>query len=35
MRLSIFLDPQEGMSYGEIVRAAQSTELCGFHGLYR
>jgi F420-dependent oxidoreductase-like protein len=35
MRLSIFLDPQEGTTYDEIVRAAHATEQGGFHGLYR
>lgn len=35
MRLSIFLDPQEGMTYASILAAAQATERGGFHGLYR
>ena len=35
MRLSIFLDPQEGMTYADIVAVAQATERGGFHGLYR
>ncbi len=35
MRLSIFLDPQEGMTYADIVEAAHATEQGGFHGLYR
>ncbi len=35
MKLSIFLDPQEGMTYADIVGAAHATERGGFHGLYR
>ncbi len=35
MRLSIFLDPQEGMTYAAMLAAAQATERGGFHGLYR
>jgi F420-dependent oxidoreductase-like protein len=35
MKLSIFLDPQEGMSYASIQAVAQATERGGFHGLYR
>lgn len=35
MRLSIFLDPQEGMSWSHIVEVATRTERGGFHGLYR
>ena len=35
MKLSIFLDPQEGTTYDEIVQAAHATERGGFHGLYR
>lgn len=35
MRLSIFLDPQEGMTYDAMLAAAQATERGGFYGLYR
>jgi F420-dependent oxidoreductase-like protein len=35
MRLSIFLDPQEGMTFQVMVEAATAAELGGFHGLYR
>jgi F420-dependent oxidoreductase-like protein len=35
MRLSIFLDPQEGMTWATIAAAAERTERGGFHGLYR
>ena len=35
MRLSIFLDPQEGMTWATIAGAAERTERGGFHGLYR
>ena len=35
MRLSIFLDPQEGMTFKTILEAAIATEQGGFHGLYR
>jgi alkanesulfonate monooxygenase SsuD/methylene tetrahydromethanopterin reductase-like flavin-dependent oxidoreductase (luciferase family) len=35
MRLSIFLDPQEGMTFRTMLEAARATERGGFHGLYR
>jgi alkanesulfonate monooxygenase SsuD/methylene tetrahydromethanopterin reductase-like flavin-dependent oxidoreductase (luciferase family) len=35
MRLSIFLDPQEGMTWASIQAAARRTEAGGFEGLYR
>lgn len=35
MRLSIQLDPQEGMTYSAILAAAQAAERGGFYGLYR
>jgi F420-dependent oxidoreductase-like protein len=35
MELSIFLDPQEGMTYRTIAAVAGRTEAGGFHGLYR
>jgi alkanesulfonate monooxygenase SsuD/methylene tetrahydromethanopterin reductase-like flavin-dependent oxidoreductase (luciferase family) len=35
MQLSIFLDPQEGMSWAAMQAAAQRTEAGGFRGLYR
>jgi alkanesulfonate monooxygenase SsuD/methylene tetrahydromethanopterin reductase-like flavin-dependent oxidoreductase (luciferase family) len=35
MRLSIFLDPQEGMTWASIQAAARHTEAGGFEGLYR
>jgi F420-dependent oxidoreductase-like protein len=35
MRLSIFLDPQEGMTYHAMLAAAQAAERGGFYGLYR
>jgi F420-dependent oxidoreductase-like protein len=35
MRLSMFLDPQEGMTYSTMLAAAQATERGGFYGLYR
>lgn len=35
MRLSMFLDPQEGMTYAAMLAAAVATERGGFYGLYR
>jgi alkanesulfonate monooxygenase SsuD/methylene tetrahydromethanopterin reductase-like flavin-dependent oxidoreductase (luciferase family) len=35
MRLSIFLDPQEGMTFGTMLEATLAAERGGFHGLYR
>ena len=35
MRLSMFLDPQEGMTYAAMLAAAQAAERGGFYGLYR
>jgi alkanesulfonate monooxygenase len=35
MKLSIFLDPQEGMTWAAMLAAARHTEAGGFEGLYR
>jgi F420-dependent oxidoreductase-like protein len=35
VRLSLFVDPQEGMSYRQLVDAAARAERDGYHGLYR
>lgn len=35
MKVSLFVDPQEGMTYQQLVDAAQRAEREGFHGLYR
>lgn len=35
MRLSIMIEPQEGMTYGEILAVAQRAEAVGFDGMYR
>jgi alkanesulfonate monooxygenase SsuD/methylene tetrahydromethanopterin reductase-like flavin-dependent oxidoreductase (luciferase family) len=35
VRLSVMLEPQEGMSYGDILAVAHRTEELGFEGLYR
>lgn len=35
MRLNVMLEPQEGMSYQQILAVAQRTERLGFEGLYR
>ena len=35
MKLSIFLDPQEGMTWAAMLAAARRTEAGGFEGLYR
>lgn len=35
MQLSLFLDPQEGMTYEQLAAAARRAEDEGFHGVYR
>jgi F420-dependent oxidoreductase-like protein len=35
MQLNVMLEPQEGMTYVEILAVAQRTEACGFAALYR
>jgi alkanesulfonate monooxygenase SsuD/methylene tetrahydromethanopterin reductase-like flavin-dependent oxidoreductase (luciferase family) len=35
VRLSLFVDPQEGMSYRQLADAAARAERDGYHGLYR
>lgn len=35
MRLSLFLDPQEGMTYEMLVAATRRADKAGFHGVYR
>jgi F420-dependent oxidoreductase-like protein len=35
VQLSIFVDPQEGMTYQQLVAVARQAEEHGFHGIYR
>jgi F420-dependent oxidoreductase-like protein len=35
MRLNVMLEPQEGMTYAQILAAAQRADALGFEGLYR
>ncbi len=35
MRVNVFLDPQEGMTWTTIATVAKAAESLGFEGLYR